>query len=233
MNKEYKLSSCIDIMIKGINVQEDTESGIEYYDISMKNFYGNDIKISDEKKTNGKEDQIKLKRLRKGDIIMPSRATVSNKIAVFNLDTTTPCIVNHQYWIIRPEKDLIDSYYLLFFLLNTKNKEILNTHEKNQTKTGIPNISALSLKELSIELPSLDIQSEYKKIFDNSQELFNIIKNTEVLHQNFYDNVNKVDNPNLIIEKFEDVNDAKQKLYTAYNELTSKLNWDMMSQVKF
>jgi ABC-type Fe3+-hydroxamate transport system substrate-binding protein len=56
---------------------------------------------------------------------------LGDKIAIFDIDTPLPCIINHQYWIIRPDITMINNYYLLSFLLNSETKSTVNRDERN------------------------------------------------------------------------------------------------------
>lgn len=165
MYEKIKLAKCA-LITRGVKVKEETNYGIDYYEINMKDFDGNSLNMPTELKHNGSDDQIKLKRLEKGDIVIPVRgSSITNKIAIFDLETSVPCIVNHQYWIIRPDKNVLNSYYLLFFLLNRHTKNLLNNDERNMSDTNMKNISKEPLKDLIIELPPLNNQLDVNGIF--------------------------------------------------------------------
>lgn len=185
----YKLSQVTEPIVRGVKVIENKSDGIEYYDINMQNFYGNEIVKPQLVKNNADSDQVRLKRLKKGDIVIPSRATVTNKIAIFNIDTDIPCIVSHHYWVIRPTTEILDSYFLLYFLLNTRTKDLLNTDKRNQTKSGMITINKETLKGLELELPPIELQNKYKDFFVKSQVIHNFIYETNHFQTEINDNL--------------------------------------------
>lgn len=193
MYEKIKLAKCA-LITRGVKVKEETNYGIDYYEINMKDFDGNSLNMPTELKHNGSDDQIKLKRLEKGDIVIPVRgSSITNKIAIFDLETSVPCIVNHQYWIIRPDKNVLNSYYLLFFLLNRHTKNLLNNDERNMSDTNMKNISKEPLKDLIIELPPLNNQLDVNGIFIKCQRLNQHINDCVSLHQNLCDSIYSFD----------------------------------------
>jgi len=133
MNAEtYKLNNCVEKIFKGINVKSIPNGEVKYYELNMKHFNGNSIKIDlTDVKSSDKVSQIEKRKLQKGDIIIPARMELGDKVAIFDIDTPLPCIINHQYWIIRPDTTMINNYYLLSFLLNSEIQSIINTDDRN------------------------------------------------------------------------------------------------------
>lgn len=222
-HKEYMLSQSLDNIFRGINVKEDTDKGIDYYEISMQDFNGSEILKPTTIKTNGSEDQIKLKRLRRGDIIIPSRASLSNKIAIFNVDTPTYCIVNHQYWIIRTEPNLLDSYYLLFFLLSSGTKDILNNDPRNISKSGMVTVSKETLKELKIALPPIEEQRKMKNFFQASQMFYNFINDTDKIHQQLYNELYLMEDTNPLSLALKETTEKMEDIKKSYDKVSSLL----------
>ncbi|WP_118916509.1 restriction endonuclease subunit S [Arcobacter ellisii] len=222
---ETKLAKC-SFITRGVKVKEETNYGIDYYEINMKDFDGNSLNMPTELKHNGSDDQIKLKRLEKGDIVIPVRgSSITNKIAIFELESEIPCIVNHQYWIIRPDKNVLNSYYLLFFLLNKDTKKLLNSDERNMSDTNMKSISKEPLKDLIIELPPLDIQDDAKKIFLQYQELHKHINYCISLHQKLGDVIYSNDSNNLdsLLRRIEDaINDFNSVVSISVDSLLSE-----------
>lgn len=131
----YKLNNCVESIFKGINIKSIPNGEIQYYELNMKHFDGNSIKVDlSDVKSSDKVSQINKRMLKKGDVIIPARMELGDKIAIFDLDTPLPCIINHQYWIIRPDTTMINNYYLLSFLLNTKVQSLINTDDRNRKK---------------------------------------------------------------------------------------------------
>lgn len=199
MYEKIELAKCA-LITRGVKVKEESNYGIDYYEINMKDFNGNSLNMPTELKHNGSDDQIKLKRLEKGDIVIPVRgSSITNKIAIFDLETSVPCIVNHQYWIIRPDKNVLNSYYLLFFLLNRHTKNLLNNDERNMSDTNMKNISKEALKDLIIELPPLNNQLCEDGVFFRCQRLNQHINDCVSLHQNLCDSIYSFDDLSTLI----------------------------------
>lgn len=193
MYPKIELAKC-SLITRGVKVKEVTNYGIDYYEINMKDFNGNTLNMPTELKHNGSDDQIKLKKLEKGDIVIPVRgSSITNKIAIFDLDSKIPCVVNHQYWVIKPDKNCLNSYYLLFFLLNTETKNLLNSDERNMSDSNMKNISKEPLKDLIIELPPMEIQNKITTIFIKMQEFHKHINDCINLHQELSDSIYSFD----------------------------------------
>ena len=190
--KDYLLRQCTEQILKGANVKVDKQNpdnDIEYYEINMSHFIENNIELDlKEDKKRGNEEQIKSRRLKKGDIIIPARSKTINKMAIFNIDTPTPCMVNHQYWIIRPEASLLNSYYLLSYLLNKDTKGILNISNQ-MSGTSIMNISLDSLKNLKLKLPPMEEQKKMESILKSLQKV-NGFKDKLIRVQNSVNSIN-------------------------------------------
>ncbi len=129
--KTMKLSQCTDLIVRGVNIlkPKDESETTSYYEIKIKNIINNEISLSEQDiQENGRKTQIQSKKLEYGDIIFPVRGRFSKAI-LFDLDLDLPCVVSHHFWIIRPNQKIINSYYLLFFLLSIKDE--MNNDERN------------------------------------------------------------------------------------------------------
>jgi len=197
MNNVYKLNNCTNEIFKGVNVKA-PEKGVEgkdkYHEINIQQFYGNSIVVDTETIKETNSIQIEKKKLQKGDIIVHSRTNMINKIAIFDTETELPCVVSHQYIVIRPEPTMIDAYYLLSFLLDEHTKQTINTDPHNisngkskiiaseivykdgkaieveKAEIAIKGISLESLKNLQIEQQPMEEQKKMEIIFKSLQQ---------------------------------------------------------------
>lgn len=197
MNDIYKLNNCTDDIFKGVNVKAPEKgevADIKYHEINIQQFYGNSIIVDTATIKETNSTQIYKKQLQRGDIIIHSRTNMINKIAIFDIDTDLPCVVNHQYIVIRPEPTMIEAYYLLSFLLESNTKKTINTDPRNVSNAkskivsteiiyrnnraievekiidGIKAISIDSLKDLKIQQQPMQEQKKMETIFKSLQQ---------------------------------------------------------------
>ncbi len=182
--KKMTLDDCTEIF-RGIKVSEDKEAGIEYHIVKMNQFNNNSIKVnSNEKEEFGKKTQIKNKRLRVGDIVIPSRAASFTKIAIFEKEENLYSIVNHQYWIIRPSNpNELNSYFLLYFLLDKETQKNLVNNSKS-TGNGMFNLDGKTIENLEINIPPIEEQIKMVEIYEASIRINKFKKSTDEISKN-------------------------------------------------
>lgn len=228
MNKIYKLSDCTELIYRGIKIIKD-EDGIDCYELNMKNFNGKSFKLDGAEKIKANKKQISLRKLEKGDIIMPIRIPSIKKLvnenkfelrfAIFDLDTDLPCFVNHQYFIIRPNKSLVTSYFILIFLLSDDTAFRLT---RDKEGAFLKDIKINFLEELELEVPELTIQDKAYDAYLMLQE-FNKFRSTTIgfgnlLNGSLFENLN---NPTLS-ENLNELNKDIDKLTKSYTKFLSE-----------
>ncbi len=241
-----KLSQCTKGIFRGINVKGDSTELTNYYEIDMKQFVGNNIEVNSTKIKTGDDEQIKLRQLEKGDIIIPSRANTVSKIAIFDIDTDLPCIVNHQYWIIRPDKSSLNSYFLLSFLLSKSTRKQLNGDPRNKNISAINKkmpdaemdgkvvevikkgstmmaLNRASLRDLEINLPSLEEQKKMETIFKSLQTVNKLKESTERVQHNVNDILYSASNTNSIVSQLKNIEAIISSLEVEYKKLNAKV----------
>ena len=219
--ENMKLSECTDLLVRGVNVIEDIEDGIEYYDIKMTNIVENKILITDEdKKESGRRKQIQLKKLQKGDILIPVRGTFNDKVIIFDLEVALPCIVSHHFWIIRPNNQFVTSFYLLYFLLSCKEK--MNTDERNiLAKAQGISINGKMLDNLEVPIIPLEEQSKMESFYRFSQQMYNSINNLTTLNQSFNETAFSIEDTTL--DKISSIITNMEVSLKNMNELSNEM----------
>ena len=101
-----------------------------------------------------KYDRLSSGKFEKGDILYCLRGSLGKK-AIVNDDVAGA--IASSLVIIRPDYEKIDGDYLMFSLDSPSIKEQL---VKANNGSSQPNLSAASVREYQIELPSIDVQKE-------------------------------------------------------------------------
>ncbi len=125
-----------------------------------------------------KYDRLSSGKFEKGDILYCLRGSLGKK-AIVNDDVAGA--IASSLVIIRPDYEKIDGDYLMFSLDSPSIKEQL---VKANNGSSQPNLSAASVREYQIELPSIDIQKEVveklakvRNVIDERQMELNLLDN--------------------------------------------------------
>ena len=105
-----------------------------------------------------------------GDILYCLRGSLGKKALVFKPSFGA---VASSLVIIRPNNAVVNSEYLMFALDSPNIQEQLS---KANNGSSQPNLSAASVREYRIDLPSLSEQSHITKLFSKAQSLINIYR---------------------------------------------------------
>ena len=155
------------------------ETGIPF--LSSQNVKNGNI-IWDNYKFISNEDHKKLTKINKperGDILY-TRVGSFGEAAVIETDEEFSVFVS--LTLIKPDKELLNSYYLKYVL----NSEIIKDLAKESTiGIGVQNLNVSTVREFEIPLPPLEIQQQivaeiegYQKIIDGAKQVGNNYKPT-------------------------------------------------------
>ncbi|MBL0332268.1 MAG: N-6 DNA methylase [Chlorobi bacterium] len=153
------------------------ETGIPF--LSSQNVKNGNI-IWDNYKFISNEDHKKLTKINKperGDILY-TRVGSFGEAAVIETDEEFSVFVS--LTLIKPDKELLNSYYLKYVL----NSEIIKDLAKESTiGIGVQNLNVSTVREFEIPLPPLEIQQQivaeiegYQKIIDGAKQVVNNYK---------------------------------------------------------
>lgn len=114
--------------------------------------------------TKEKYEALGSGKIQKNDILYCLRGSLGkNAIVDINEGAIASSLV-----ILRPKKDIVNTDYLLIYL---NSKEIEEQINKANNGSSQPNLSAKSVKEFKILLPSYDFQKKISKVLLKAQEL--------------------------------------------------------------
>lgn len=150
--------------------------------ISVKDFKSNIINESKETITEKGLEYSSTKLIPKGTIVIPTRMALG-KVAITEIDTA----INQDLKALIVQEKNLDTRYLLYFLMS-KSKYI-ESQGKGATVKGI---KIDVLKDLDINVPSLEKQKQIVEILDISQSLIHKRKNqidniSELIQSVFYE----------------------------------------------
>ena len=116
---------------------------------------------------------VEKKRLRTGDIIIEKSGGSANqhvgRVVYFDLETDEDYLCNNFTAILRT-KDIVDSKYVLYCMLNLYKKDVVSKFQ-NKT-TGIINLKLNDyLNQAKIPFPSIKTQKKIAEALDKAQEL--------------------------------------------------------------
>lgn len=136
-----------------------------------------------------KYDKFTLKQY---DIVMTSKSSKVKIAVIENIETNI--IVTGSMFIIRPNLDLIDPYYLKMFLESSVGEKILKSIQKGEI---INTISKQALINIKVSCPEISIQKKYIEKYLSNIIMYASLKkqaeNLEIKIKNFYTEVVEVD----------------------------------------
>ena len=104
-------------------------------------------------------DRTTPQPIKRGDVLLRGRGGYYFA-ALFDKDIPN-VVAAGQFFIISPDPDRLDSAYLSWYLNEPQAQQYL---DKNQSGTNIPMINKRTVSELSIPLPSLEVQRKIAAI---------------------------------------------------------------------
>tara|TARA_R110000787_G_scaffold164366_3_gene277484 strand:- start:11829 stop:12452 length:624 start_codon:yes stop_codon:yes gene_type:complete len=121
-----------------------------------------DIDSLQEIKWEGKESQV----LKQGEVVIAARG-IHNTAALLQLSKTDKKVVpSNQLLILTPKKNILPEY-LCWILNYAKTQQQL---DEMRTGTNIPSINKRHLEELSVSLPTLEVQQKIIRLYQLRQK---------------------------------------------------------------
>lgn len=127
--------------------------------IQMKDMNNDYTGIAAELSLVGFEEVSNNQILQKGDVLFLARGN-NNKAFVF--DINDPAVAVSLFFILRPKKEVIDPYYLAWFLNQSNTQNYLQSTQEGAT---VASIKKQALGDLEIKVPSLNEQHKIASIY--------------------------------------------------------------------
>lgn len=138
---------------------EHTPEAWDYYVLQLKDVQKGqflDLSQSDKALINEKKPP---QTLQQGDVLLRGRGGYYYA-ALFNMDTPN-VVAAGQFFILSPNRDRLEPAYLSWYLNEPQAQQFL---DRNQSGSNIPMITKRTVSELTIPLPSLEVQRKIAAI---------------------------------------------------------------------
>lgn len=160
--KYVKMSEVTSLITDGTHkTPKYKESGIMF--LSAKNIKNNELDLKDVRYISQEEYNLIAKRAnpQNGDVLLAKSGTIGVSAVVENISNFG---IYESLALLRPQKEIINPYYLCYLLNSSHTKESKDNIEKGM---GVKHLHLNDLKNLEIPLPPLEIQAEIVKEVKN------------------------------------------------------------------
>ena len=169
LNNDHKKLSEISTILRGKPLSKyvkETSKNEDFVYIDMRAIKEDGIDFSEAKKYMIDKD-LSSEFLQDGDLLIPNKGNTS-KVVLYKNDGKN-CIASANLLIIRPNKNLISSEYLLIYLRSTIGQKLIKGLQRGTT---IPFINHEDLKGIAVIVLSLSKQKELIKNYKSKMEKY-------------------------------------------------------------
>lgn len=163
--KKYQLKDICSKITDGSHNPPKGVSSSEYLMLSSKNIYNDLITFEEPRYLTKEEFEMENRRtdIRNGDVLLTIVGTIG-RCAVYNKDENV--VLQRSVAVLKPRKELIDSRFLMYKLINSAN--IFSAEAKGVAQKGI---YLRQLANIEFNVPDLDIQKRVVEILDVAKRI--------------------------------------------------------------
>jgi restriction endonuclease S subunit len=163
--KKYKLKDICSKITDGSHNPPKGVSSSEYLMLSSKNIYNDLITYEEPRYLTKEEFEIENRRtdIQKGDVLLTIVGTIG-RCAVY--DKNENVVLQRSVAVIKPRKELIDSRFLMYRLINLAN--VFSIESKGVAQKGI---YLNQLANIEFQVPDLEVQKKIVEIIDAAKRI--------------------------------------------------------------